>query len=69
MFMLIWEWMEGPEEYPMVVKQEIDFFDTKEELIEAYKKANKDHDYLIENGELFLSLGVLYSEEEIYKHF
>ena len=63
MFMLIYEWINETD--GSLYEQAISWFDTKEELQEAYKKAKQTYRYQIDIGRLILSAGVNYSWAEI----
>lgn len=67
MFMLISEWINETD--GSLYEQAISWFDTKEELQEAYKKAKKTYRYQINIGRLILSAGVNYSWAEIERLF
>lgn len=63
MFMLVYEWINETD--GSLYEQTISWFDTKEELLEAYKKAKQTYHYQINIGRLILSAGVNYSWAEI----
>ena len=67
MFMLVYEWMD--EENGYLYDQEISWFDTKEELLEAYAKARKTFAYQVKIGRLLLSAAVNYSWADIENLF
>lgn len=67
MFMLVYEWMD--EENGYLYDQEISWFDTKKELLEAYARARKTHHHAIKIGRLILSAAVNYSWAEIERDF
>lgn len=63
MFILIYEWINETD--GSLYEQTISWFDTKEELLEAYKKAKQTYHYQINIGRLFLSAAVNYSWADI----
>ena len=63
MFMLVYEWINETD--GSLYEQTISWFDTKEELLEAYKKAKQTYRYQINIGRLFLSAAVNYSWADI----
>ena len=67
MFMLIWEWMD--EETGALYEQQIDWFDTKEELIEAYHNARMQFIHHVNIGRLLLSAAVNYTWADIEQIF
>ena len=67
MFMLVYEWINETD--GSLYDQEIAWFDTKEELLKAYKVAKQTHHYQINIGRLFLSAAVNYSWAEIEELF
>lgn len=66
-FLLVWDWVDENDGYRY--QQYVDFFDTKEELIEAYKKAKKEYDAHITRGNLYLSPAIGYSWADIERLF
>ena len=66
-FMLIWEWVD--EDTFVLYEQEIDFFATKQELLEAKKRAEEDFNWQIGIGRLILSAGVHYSWADLERLF
>jgi len=66
-FMLIWDWID--EETNVLRKQRVDFFATKEDLLEAKKDAEKEYRYEISVGRLILSPAVGYSWADIDRLF
>lgn len=67
MFMLVYEWINETD--GSLYEQTISWFDTKEELLEAYKKARQTYLYQISIGRLFLSAAVNYSWADIERLF
>ena len=67
MFMLIWEWMD--EKTGFLYEQRIDWFDTKEELIEAYHNARMEYIGYVNIGRLLLSAAVNYTWSDIEEIF
>lgn len=66
-FMLIWEWID--EDTFDLYEQRVDFFATKEELLEAKKKAEKQFNWQVGIGRLILSPAVGYSWADIEQLF
>ena len=58
-FLLIWDWID--ENTFDLYEQQIDSYGTKEELLEAKKKAEKEFSYHISIGRLVLSPAIGYS--------
>ena len=58
-FLLIWDWVDENDGYEY--EQRIDWFATKEELLEAYKKAREEFKAWVKMGRLILSPAVGYS--------
>lgn len=67
MFMLVYEWIDEDNGY--LYDQEISWFDTKEELLCAYKWAKEKFAYQISIGRLLLSAAVNYSWADIEQLF
>lgn len=67
MFMLVYEWINETD--GSLYDQEIAWFDTKEELLQAYKVAKRTHRHQINIGRLILSAAVNYSWAEIEQLF
>ena len=66
-FILIYDWVNEDDGYKY--EQWVEWFDTKEELLEAYKKARKEWANMIEIGRLFLSGAVHYCWADIERNF
>ena len=66
-FLLIWDWVD--EEYGWNYQQLVDTFRTKEELLEAYKKAREEYRKMINIGRLILSPAIGYSWADIEELF
>lgn len=67
MFMLVYEWINETD--GSLYEQTISWFDTKEELLEAYKKARKIFHYQVNIGRLILSAAVNYCWADIERLF
>lgn len=67
MFMLVWEWINETD--GSLYEQRIDWFNTKEELLAAYKEARAQFAEFIKIGRLFLSAAVNYSWADIERLF
>lgn len=67
MFMLVYEWINETD--GSLYEQTISWFDTKEELLEAYKKARQTYCYQISIGRLYLSAAINYSWADIERLF
>ena len=67
MFMLVWEWVD--EKTGALYEQQIDWFDTKEELIEAYYNARMQFIQHVNIGRLLLSAAVNYTWADIEQIF
>ena len=63
MFMLVWEWKD--EDTGELYEQRIDWFDTKEELLAAYKKAREEYSKMVNIGRLYLVAAINYSWADI----
>ena len=63
MFMLVWEWVNETD--GSLYEQRIDWFDTKEELLEAYEKARGEFKAWTKMGRLYLSAAINYSWADI----
>ena len=63
MFMLVWEWRD--EDTGELYEQRIDWFDTKEELLAAYKKAREEYSKMVNIGRLYLVAAINYSWADI----
>ena len=65
-FALIWDWNVdfgwNEEDW---AKYNVEYFNTKEELIEAYEQAKEWNNEYLENGSLVLTVGVCYNIDEI----
>ena len=66
-FVLIYDWVD--EETGSKYQEWVDWFDTKEELLAAYKEARKRWASMIEIGRLYLSGAVHYSWADIEQMF
>lgn len=49
--------------------QRIDWFDTKEELLDAYEQVSKLEQDAIKNNKLYLSMVINYTQEEMENNF
>ena len=69
-FALIWDWNVdfgwGEEDW---AKWNVEYFNTKEELIEAYEQARQWNNEYIEDGSLVLTVSVCYNIDEIKTRF
>ena len=65
--MLVYEWFN--ESDGSLYDQEISWFNTKKELLCAYKVAKRTHHYQIDIGRLMLSAAVNYSWADIEQLF
>ena len=67
-FLLVWDWVD--EEFPeLQYEQHVDSFFTKEELLEAKVKAEKEYHYQIAIGRLILSPAIGYSWADLERLF
>ena len=66
-FMMVWDWVD--EDNGWLYQQQVDVFDTKEELLEAYKKARAEYKELVNIGRLILSPAIGYSWADIDRLF
>jgi len=64
-FLLIWEWFDDG----YLREQNVDFFETKEELLEAKKDAQETFKVQVDIGNLMLSAGVHYCWADIDRLF
>ena len=69
-FALIWDWNVDfgwcEEDW---AKWNVEYFNTKEELIEAYEQARQWNNEYIEDGSLVLTVSVCYNIDEIKTRF
>jgi len=66
-FMLVWEWID--EDTFELYEQRVDFFATKEDLLEAKKKAEEQFKWQIGIGRLILSPAIGYSWADLERLF
>ena len=66
-FVMIWDWMN--EDDGSFYEQRVDFFPTKEQLLEAKKKAEKEYKWHIEIGRLILTPAISYCWADIERLF
>lgn len=66
-FVLIYDWVD--EESGHKYEQWVKWFDTKEELLDAYRKAQRYWAEMILIGRLYLSGAVHYDWEDIERNF
>lgn len=66
-FVLIWEWVDEDDGYRY--EQHTDWFDTKEELMEAYHNARMEFMAWIKMERLHLHGAVRYSWEDLDRNF
>lgn len=66
-FILIYDWVD--ENTGENYQSQMDWFDTKEELLAAYKEARKRWAEMISIGRLYLSGAVHYSWADIERYF
>ena len=66
-FMLIWDWVD--EDDGWTYQQLVDYFRTKEELLEAYHQALGDHASMVAIGRLILSPAIKYSWADLEQLF
>lgn len=66
-FVLIYDWVD--EETGKEYQQWVDWFDTKEELLAAYKEARRRWAYMVDTGRLYLSGAIHYSWADIETNF
>jgi len=66
-FLLIWEWID--EDTFALYEQRVEFFATKEQLLEAKKEAEETYSYQIGIGRLILSPAIGYSWRDIDQLF
>ena len=66
-FMLIYEWINETD--GSLYEQRIEWFDTKEELLEEYKQAKKLYQEMIKIGRLYLYGGIHYCWADIENLF
>lgn len=66
-FILIWDWVD--EDDGFLYEQHADFFATKEQLLEAKKKAEEEYSWQIAVGRLILSPAIGYSWADLERLF
>ncbi len=66
-FMLIWDWVD--EDTFDLYEQRVESYETKEELLEAKKKAEEKYSYQVGIGRLILSPAIGYSWADIDRLF
>lgn len=66
-FLLVWDWVD--EEFGWNYQQLVDSFATKEELLEAYKKAREEYREMVAIGRLILSPAIGYSWADLERLF
>lgn len=66
-FVLIYDWVNEDDGYKY--EQWVEWFDTKEELLTAYREARKYWAEMINIGRLYLSGAVHYSWADIERNF
>lgn len=66
-FLLIFDWID--EDNSTIQVQRVEFYGTKEELLEAKKKAEEKYSFQISVGRLILSPAISYSWKEFEQLF
>lgn len=66
-FLLVWDWID--EETFDLYQTQVEYFDTKERLLEAKAKAEKEFDWQINIGRLILSPAIGYSWADFNRLF
>lgn len=66
-FLLVWDWVD--EDTFDLYEQRVEFYGTKEELLEAKKEAEEKYSYQVGIGRLILSPAIGYSWADIDRLF